>query len=165
GPMRRAERAPSAAVQPTYRWAYKDAFVARTTDETPPHEESRTISYTYDPLYRLTAADYSDGTYFHYTYDAVGNRLVETTVAGTTPYTYDDANRLTSVGGVAYAWSDNGNLLFDGTNAYLYPSPSLGTRGNGRISEEQPGGCSSLRSECCASNTTWATPWARCATS
>ena len=36
------------------------------------------IAYDYDPLYRLTAADYNGGTtYFHYTYDAVGNRLTE----------------------------------------------------------------------------------------
>src|SRR6185436_20110001 len=31
--------------------------------------QSETISYTYDSLYRLTAADYSDGQYFHYAYD------------------------------------------------------------------------------------------------
>lgn len=31
-----------------------------------------TIEYTYDPLYRLTAADYDDGTFFNYTYGAVG---------------------------------------------------------------------------------------------
>jgi hypothetical protein len=37
--------------------------------------EEVTIDYTYDPLNRLTAAGYSDGTYFHYQYVAVGNRL------------------------------------------------------------------------------------------
>lgn len=37
--------------------------------------EEITIDYTHDPLNRLTAADYSDGTYFHYQYGAVGNRL------------------------------------------------------------------------------------------
>jgi hypothetical protein len=30
------------------------------------------VDYTYDPLYRLTAADYSTGQYYHYAYDAVG---------------------------------------------------------------------------------------------
>ena len=54
----------------------------------------RTITYTYDPLNRLTAADYDDGTYFHYNYDAVGNRLSEVTDAGTNTYVYDVANRL-----------------------------------------------------------------------
>jgi RHS repeat-associated protein len=85
-----------------------------------------TINYTYDPLYRLTAADYSDGKYFHYTYDAVGNRLTQdANLAGqpaSTSYTYDSANRLTNVGGVAYAWDANGNLLNDGTNTYAYDS-------------------------------------------
>jgi RHS repeat-associated protein len=79
-----------------------------------------TITYTYDPLYRLAAADYSDGGYFHYTYDAVGNRLTETTLAGTTNYVYDIANRLSSVNGVNYTWDDNGNLLNDGVNTYGY---------------------------------------------
>ena len=37
-----------------------------------------TINYVYDPLYRLTEANYSDGRYFRYTYDSVGNRLTET---------------------------------------------------------------------------------------
>jgi hypothetical protein len=39
------------------------------------------ITYTYDSLYRSTGADYSDGSYFHYAYDAVGNRLTQETVA------------------------------------------------------------------------------------
>jgi YD repeat-containing protein len=44
---------------------------------------TRVIDYSYDPLYRLTAADYDDGTFFHYTYDSVGNRLAQETLAGT----------------------------------------------------------------------------------
>jgi YD repeat-containing protein len=61
-----------------------------------------TINYTYDGLSRLTAADYSSGDYYHYAYDAVGNRLTETTAKGETAYTYDPANRLTSVNGQLY---------------------------------------------------------------
>ncbi len=80
-----------------------------------------TIAYDYDPLYRLTAADYNGGTsYFHYSYDAVGNRQTEVTHAGTTTYVYDDANRLTSVNSVPYSWDNNGNLLGDGTTTYTY---------------------------------------------
>ena len=37
-----------------------------------------------------------------------------------TIYVYDDANRLTSVGGVSYTWDDNGNLLSDGVYTYTY---------------------------------------------
>jgi YD repeat-containing protein len=81
---------------------------------------SVTIQYQYDPLDRLTQANYDDGSYFHYGYDAVGNRLSQTTQNGTTGYTYDNANRLTSVGGQTYTWDNNGNLLSDGTSIYSY---------------------------------------------
>lgn len=79
-----------------------------------------TVNYTYDPLGRLTEAAYSDGTYFRYTYDAVGNRLSEQTPWGTVNYMYDSANRLTSAGGVNYTWDDNGNLFSDGVRTYSY---------------------------------------------
>jgi YD repeat-containing protein len=82
----------------------------------------RPITYEYDPLYRLTAADYSSGAHYHYTYDAVGNRLSQETGLGITNYVYDDANRLSSVNGVSYTWDNNGNLLQDGVNAYTYDS-------------------------------------------
>src|SRR3972149_8228048 len=87
--------------------------------------EEVTIDYTYDPLYRLTAADYSNDDYFHYTYDAVGNRLSEAKVVNGLPrvetdYTYDIANRLVDVEGAEYTWDDNGNLLDDGLNEYSY---------------------------------------------
>ena len=85
-----------------------------------------TIDYTYDPLNRLTSADYSNADYYHYAYDAVGNRLSqESFINGqlsTTNYVYDDANRLSSVDGVNYAFDDNGNLLSDGVNTYVYDS-------------------------------------------
>ncbi len=75
---------------------------------------TRTITYTYDPLYRLTTADGTDSTTFHYTYDAVGKRTSETTVGvPATSYSYDIANRLTGVDGVSYSWDNNGNLLAD----------------------------------------------------
>ncbi|MEW6093472.1 MAG: hypothetical protein AB1531_05855, partial [Chloroflexota bacterium] len=83
-------------------------------------ETNVTIDYTYDGLYRLTAADYSDGTYFHYTYDPVGNRLTHETQTETNTYVYDDANHLVEVDGVAYLWDANGNLLFDGESFYSY---------------------------------------------
>jgi len=87
---------------------------------------TQTIDYTYDPLNRLTSADYSDGDSYSYTYDAVGNRLSQDDVVGGLPtsleYTYDEANRLTAVGSVSYTWDANGNLLNDGVNTYTYDS-------------------------------------------
>lgn len=81
-----------------------------------------TINYAYNPLYRLTEANYSNGDYYHYPYDAVGNRLTETTQSAVNSYQYDVANRHTSVDGVAYTWDNNGNLLNDGVNTYVYDS-------------------------------------------
>ena len=78
------------------------------------------IDYTYDPLQRLTAADYSTGEFFHYSYDPVGNRLTQDTLAGTNLYTYDIANRLIDVDGISYSWDANGNLLDDGASTYAY---------------------------------------------
>jgi len=85
-----------------------------------------TITYDYDPLYRLTDVHYSIGDYYHYTYDAVGNRLEQTSMvsglSSTVEYVYDDANRLTTSNGVTYTWDANGNLLSDGIKTYTYDS-------------------------------------------
>ena len=82
------------------------------------------LGYTYDPLYRLTAADYSTGDSYRYAYDSVGNRLQQQTsvnsLQSTVNYHYDVANRLAGVDNVNYAWDANGNLLSDGTNDYTY---------------------------------------------
>lgn len=81
---------------------------------------SMEITYLYDQLHRLTQADYTSGSYFHYTYDSNGNRLTETTPTGTKTASYDAANRLTSVNGTSYSWDDNGNLANDGVYQYEY---------------------------------------------
>ena len=39
---------------------------------------------------------------------------------GTTTFTYDNANRLINVNGVAYTWDNNGNLLSNGVFTYTY---------------------------------------------
>jgi hypothetical protein len=94
-----------------------------------------TINYVYDPLYRLTQANYSTGDYYHYTYDAVGNRETQTTsingLSTTVIYQYDIANRLMHVDGVEYVWDANGNLLNDGVKAYTYDSANRLTSVNG----------------------------------
>ncbi len=90
---------------------------------------TRVITYTYDPLHRLTGAYYSTGESFEYAYDAVGNRTAYTAttpLAGTvvTTYTYDAANRLrvsASPGHlVSYGWDARGNLTYDGVFTYTY---------------------------------------------
>jgi len=90
---------------------------------------TRTITYTYDPLGRLTGAEYSTGERYEYAYDAVGNRTaytVTTPLAGTavTTYTYDAANRLLISSSpqrlITYTWDARGNLIGDGTFTYAY---------------------------------------------
>jgi RHS repeat-associated protein len=84
---------------------------------------TRVITYTYDGLYRLAEADYSGGENFQYAYDAVGNRKVYTATITQTKsitYSYDAANRLTSVNNVAYTWDNRGHLLNDGVFTYTY---------------------------------------------
>jgi RHS repeat-associated protein len=85
-----------------------------------PAVTTRVITYTYDPLNRLTGADYSTGESFAYQYDPVGNRTVMTDATGVTTYTFDAANRLTNVGGVAYTWDARGNLVSDDIFTYTY---------------------------------------------
>jgi len=65
-------------------------------------------------------ADYSTGESFAYQYDAVGNRTAMTDTSSVHTYTYDAANRLTSVDDVTYTWDDRGNLVNDGTFTYTY---------------------------------------------
>ncbi len=81
--------------------------------------------HTYDPLNRLTAADYSTGESFAYAYDAVGNRTAMTDTAGVITYTYDAANRLTEIQHPdasieTYTWDARGNLIGDGAFTYDY---------------------------------------------
>src|SRR5574341_325255 len=119
---------------------YFDAFESRRSTYIGAAQSdliTATINYLYDPLYRLKEANYSDGRYFRYMYDAVGNRLTETKCPAipcgtptTNTYVYDIANRLTSVNGQTYTWDNNGNLLNDGTTTYTYDAANrlLGTQ-------------------------------------
>lgn len=89
----------------------------------------RSITYAYDPLYRLTAATYSTGESFNYTYDAASNRLTSS-VNGAPPtsYVYDVANRLIQMGSQVYTYDNNGNLLGDGDYTYTYDTANRLTR-------------------------------------
>ena len=76
---------------------------------------ARTISYGYDDVYRLTAASYTSGEAYSYSYDPVGNRLQQIINGDITSYVYDAANRLATVDGTSYTFDANGNLLSTGT--------------------------------------------------
>ncbi|MBM4425544.1 MAG: hypothetical protein FJ030_19565 [Chloroflexi bacterium] len=79
--------------------------------------------------------------------------MVPCTVPITNTYTYDSANRLTSVNGQPYTWDNNGNLLNDGTNTYGYDAANrLSSVVNGQSS-------SSYTSTCTELDGTGATAW------
>jgi RHS repeat-associated protein len=100
------------------------SFTVSGPTPTPPPTgvEQVAIDYSYDPLYRLTRATYSGSlaASYAYSYDAVGNRLTQDANGTRTTYSYDNANRLTSVNGQAYTWDNNGNLVSDGLLTYSY---------------------------------------------
>jgi RHS repeat-associated protein len=87
--------------------------------ETLPDASTKTTSYTYDALDRLSTATYPDGRSVTYLYDSFGNRTKMTEVTGTTKvtdYTYDNDSRLlsTKVNNVAeetFSYDTTGNLI------------------------------------------------------
>jgi RHS repeat-associated protein len=82
---------------------------------------SRTETYAYDALSRLTSVSYGDGESQAYSFDTMGNRTSKTDSGGSgsgATYTFDAANRLTSVtptGGAtaAVTFDADGNTLTD----------------------------------------------------
>ncbi len=92
---------------------YFDAFESRKTSyigAAQPNPSVTTITYLYDPLYRLKEANYSDGRYFRYTYDSVGNPTeyrnalpppISSEFLGTTvqQYRYDPLERVVEAAG------------------------------------------------------------------
>jgi RHS repeat-associated protein len=88
----------------------------------------RTISYTYDDLYRLTDEAITDGVNgdrtSNYTYDFVGNRQTKTVNGVTTTYAYDGNDRLQNekVGvntTVTYNYDNNGSTIRKDKNGVI----------------------------------------------
>jgi len=82
---------------------------------------TKTKTYAYDPLYRLTQATGPWGS-IQYNYDPVGNRTVETAGAGITNYTHD-ANKLISSSGAkafTFSYDNNGNTISENQRQYIY---------------------------------------------
>ncbi|NJM08578.1 hypothetical protein HC891_23920 [Candidatus Gracilibacteria bacterium] len=107
---------------------------------------TRTITYTYDGLLRLTGADASVGTDYSYAYDLAGNRTgawedgvqvqsrsynaANQVIGfsydaagnllsdGTTTSAYDALNRQTSAGSTSYTYNGDGVLVQENSTAY-----------------------------------------------
>ena len=83
-------------------------------------ERTRTFSYAYDPVYRLTGTTASvAGANEAYSYDPVGNRL---TGPAAESYSYATANELAAKTGATYQYDNNGNLVGKtaGTTTWSY---------------------------------------------
>ncbi len=123
-----ANKKSDGSVISSYRYIYdSNNNITQETETTA--SGTTTKNYTYDKLNRLTRADYSDGTFEAYTYDAMGNRLTMTTSTGTTNYSYDFDNRLLSAGDTHFLYDKSGNLTQkvspQKTEAYQYDYDNL----------------------------------------
>ncbi len=103
---------------------YFDAFESRRSTyigPVPPEVVTYIVNYTYDALFRVTDAVYTNGDAFHYAYDAMGNVLTRTqTVLGqtvVTTYTYNAAHQLVTAKADTesttwyYQYDNNGGLV------------------------------------------------------
>lgn len=99
----------SATVLSSFTYAYNvDGLRSSVTEA-----DGSQVSYGYDALHRLTS-EVRTGTNpytISYGYDPAGNRLNKVLNGSGTSYTYDDANRLLTVGSTSYSWNANGNLV------------------------------------------------------
>ena len=109
---------PTASPQQGQLRGPSDAFIARFGNFTPPASPvtSRTVSYSYDGLQRLTGATERPGKSYAYGYDRAGNRTTET-VNGVllANRTYDNANQV-----IGWSYDAAGNLLSDLSTTYSY---------------------------------------------
>ena len=91
--------------------------------------EFKVTNFTYDQLNRLTNVTYPDNSVVSYTYDPNGNRKTMTDSSGTTSYSYDALNRLSSKTDtltgktVGYSYDGVGNvktLTYPGNQVVTY---------------------------------------------
>ena len=103
--------------------SYKREPAGNITGITDHLDASKSQSFAYDDLYRLTGATGNYGT-MAYTYDTVGNRLSETKDGQTDTYTYSPGtNRLTAVQGntpKTFTYDANGNTLTENERSCAY---------------------------------------------
>ena len=116
--------APDGTVNSSFDYTY-NALGLETSETT----LDGTWTYGYDADGQFTSAVFASNNQavvpdqdLSYSYDALGNRTVTVINGVTTNYATNNMNQYTSVGGVAYTYDKNGNLLSDGTNTYTYNS-------------------------------------------
>ncbi len=93
-----------------YQFVYDKNNNCRSVREVT-HSETKTTSYLYDNLNRLTEVVCSNKDFEKYTYDGAGNRLTKITRDGTVDYEYDNYNRLIRAGEARLYYDASGNLI------------------------------------------------------
>jgi RHS repeat-associated protein len=86
-----------------------DAAGYRHSEQSTVNGQTSTVGYEYDDAYRLETITGPSGT-IGLTYDAVGNRVTQTTNGVITTYGYDNNDRLLSAGAIQYDYDGRGNL-------------------------------------------------------
>ena len=115
--------APDSTTNSRFDYTY-NALGLETTEATP----DGSWTYTYDADGQLIHAVFASmnpsmpSQDLGYSYDPMGNRITTAINGVITTYTTNTVNEYTNVGGVAYQYDANGNLLFDGANTYTYNS-------------------------------------------
>lgn len=103
-----------------------DGEITSITDNV---ESGRSASYTYDALYRLTAASTSGSSDYaawglSWSYDRYGNRTAQSVTAGSAyasaPTLSTSTNQVTALGGSSFTYDANGNLTQDDQYQYSY---------------------------------------------
>ncbi len=98
----------------SYTYTLGDAGQRLKVNETDFDGKERSLSYTYDKLYRLTGETIYSGGITEtttYTYDALSNRTSKIKNGVTTEYTYNALNQLVNETGIQYTYDHNGNLI------------------------------------------------------
>ena len=114
------------------RFQYVLDRLGQRTSATELLSTTRTISYTYDGLLRLSGAAEAPGTTYAYSYDDAGNRtgvwvngtqtVTQTFNAANqvVGFTYDAAGNLTGDGTATYDYDALGRMIVRGTTPYTY---------------------------------------------
>ena len=118
---------PASLVAPT---PTPEAYPPPTVEPPPPRPplpSTRTITYTYDGLNRLTGATETPGTTYAYAYDLAGNRTaVWENGAQTQNLSYNAANQV-----IGWTYDAAGNRLSDGTTTAAYDALNRRTQHDG----------------------------------
>ena len=78
--------------------------------------------FEYDAVGQLIEVDYPDGSFEHFSYDAAGNRTLQSDQTGARSYTVNTLNQYTQVNTEELQYDADGNLIHEAQRTYSYDS-------------------------------------------